>query len=159
MQNFICEEKKILKYHNFWRTSPADFSTAGDASPVPPLSTPMVNRVKILSLEHMGIIGPLGAPPICRWHHRAVGGTTDTGQSVSDTQPAKGHQKPPLYVRGPSRVITACQEKHQLSGGQPVYQEHDRSIGGGGGGGGTAGVSEVGTTVTPGSSLAYQGYH
>ena len=29
--------KKLLKYHNFWGTSPADFSTAGDASPVPPL--------------------------------------------------------------------------------------------------------------------------
>ena len=34
--------KKILKYRNFWGTSPADFSTAGDASPRPRLSTPMM---------------------------------------------------------------------------------------------------------------------
>ena len=37
-----CEEKKMLKYHHFWGKSPSDFSTAGDASPVPPLSTPML---------------------------------------------------------------------------------------------------------------------
>ena len=28
--------KKLLKYHNFWGDVPADFSTAGDASPHPP---------------------------------------------------------------------------------------------------------------------------
>ena len=28
--------KKLLKYHDFWGTSPADFSTAGDVSPRPP---------------------------------------------------------------------------------------------------------------------------
>ena len=36
--------KKILKYQFLGGTSPADFSTAGDASPPPPLSTPMPSR-------------------------------------------------------------------------------------------------------------------
>ena len=40
----IRVKKKIQKYHNFWGwTSPADFLAAGDAYPVPPLSTPMLN--------------------------------------------------------------------------------------------------------------------
>ena len=34
--------KKLLKYHNFGGTSPADFSTAGDVSPRPPLLAPML---------------------------------------------------------------------------------------------------------------------
>ena len=39
----MSRKKKMLKYHHFWGDVPADFSTAGDASPVPPLSTLMLN--------------------------------------------------------------------------------------------------------------------
>ena len=32
----VSRKKKVLIYHHFWGTSPADFSTAGDASPLSP---------------------------------------------------------------------------------------------------------------------------
>ena len=34
--NLHMSRKKLLKYHNFWGASPANFSTAGDASPTSP---------------------------------------------------------------------------------------------------------------------------
>ena len=40
----VSRKKNFLKYHNFWGTSPADFSTAGTRPHVPPLSAPMLGK-------------------------------------------------------------------------------------------------------------------
>ena len=47
---------------------------------------------------------------------------------LSDTQPTEGHQAPRCkghHQWWQSRVISTCQENHQLSGSQPAYQRHD----------------------------------
>ena len=46
----MCEEKKILKYCNFWGDVPRMiFRLRGDDPPVPPLSTPMDRSPEIFS--------------------------------------------------------------------------------------------------------------
>ena len=40
----------MLKYHHFWGTSPADFSTAGDASPRTPAFDAHVSRTYSIRL-------------------------------------------------------------------------------------------------------------
>ena len=113
-----------------------------------------VNRVKILSLGHMVIIGLPGAPPIYRGHHRqSVASPACRGTScLLDTQPTKGHHHP---VRG----ITSGAH-HELSAHVrkiTSWQGHSRRIRG------TTDLSGghqwciSGTTGTPGSSMAYQG--
>ena len=42
IQKNYVSRKKLLKYHNFGGTSPADFSTAGDVSPRLPFLAPML---------------------------------------------------------------------------------------------------------------------
>ena len=44
---FIFIKKKILKYHNFWGDVPRWFFDCGGRVPVPPLSTPMIDRLGI----------------------------------------------------------------------------------------------------------------